>query len=82
MIQTDFSHLQAIDIYMTVCLAFVFTGLLEFAYVNVLTRTEKKKPVKSVYQVERGAQNGCVHTIKDGDDGDDDTSYREREVYI
>lgn len=34
---------QAIDIYMAVCLAFVFLGLVEFAYVNVLTRVESRK---------------------------------------
>lgn len=29
---------------MAACLAFVFLGLVEFAYVNVLTRVEKKRP--------------------------------------
>ncbi|XP_045205192.2 glycine receptor subunit alpha-2-like isoform X1 [Mercenaria mercenaria] len=36
------SYIKAIDIYMATCLAFVFLGLLEFAYVNVLTRKETK----------------------------------------
>lgn len=38
------SYVKAIDVYMAACLAFVFLGLVEFAYVNVLTRVEKKRP--------------------------------------
>jgi hypothetical protein len=37
---------QAIDVYMAVCLTFVFLGLVEFAYVNVLTRAERKEPAE------------------------------------
>ncbi|XP_053399987.1 glycine receptor subunit alpha-3-like isoform X2 [Mercenaria mercenaria] len=37
------SYLKAIDVYIAVCLTFVFMGLVEFAYVNVLTRAERKE---------------------------------------
>ncbi|KAL4230703.1 Glycine receptor subunit alpha-3 [Mactra antiquata] len=37
------SYVKAIDVYMATCLAFVFLGLVEFAYVNVLTRVEIRR---------------------------------------
>ncbi|XP_053400442.1 glycine receptor subunit alphaZ1-like [Mercenaria mercenaria] len=37
------SYLKAIDVWMAVCLGFVFLGLVEFAYVNVLARVEKRR---------------------------------------
>ncbi|XP_053400665.1 glycine receptor subunit alpha-3-like [Mercenaria mercenaria] len=37
------SYLKAIDVYMAACLTFVFLGLVEFAYVNVLTRVERRR---------------------------------------
>jgi len=36
-------HLKAIDVYMATCLTFVFAGLVEFAWVNVLMRNEGKQ---------------------------------------
>ncbi|XP_060566239.1 glycine receptor subunit alpha-2-like isoform X2 [Ruditapes philippinarum] len=36
------SYIKAIDVYMALCLTFVFLGLLEFAFVNVLTRAGTK----------------------------------------
>ncbi|KAL4220984.1 Glycine receptor subunit alpha-3 [Mactra antiquata] len=50
------SYVKAIDVYMATCLTFVFLGLVEFAYVNVLTRTEGRK--KSL--VPRNKENGKV----------------------
>ncbi|XP_076470382.1 glycine receptor subunit alpha-2-like [Babylonia areolata] len=36
------SYIKAIDVWMAGCLAFVFAALLEFAYVNVQSRVEKR----------------------------------------
>lgn len=37
------SYLKAIDLWMAVCLGFVFLALVQFAYVNVLSRVEKRR---------------------------------------
>ncbi|KAL8613884.1 hypothetical protein ACOMHN_032874 [Nucella lapillus] len=37
------SYVKAIDVWMAGCLAFVFAALLEFAYVNVQSRLEKRQ---------------------------------------
>ncbi|KAL8570106.1 hypothetical protein ACOMHN_033785 [Nucella lapillus] len=37
------SYLKAIDVWMAGCLVFVFSALLEFAYVNVQSRVEKRR---------------------------------------
>lgn len=36
------SYVKAIDVWMAVCLAFVFAALLEFAFVNVMQRRQQK----------------------------------------
>ncbi|XP_076449225.1 glycine receptor subunit alpha-2-like isoform X2 [Babylonia areolata] len=43
------SYLKAIDVWMAGCLVFVFGALLEFAYVNVQSRVEKRRRGESLY---------------------------------
>ncbi|XP_064608271.1 glycine receptor subunit alpha-3-like isoform X2 [Liolophura sinensis] len=38
------SYIKAIDVWMALCLGFVFSALLEFAFVNVLSRRKKNDP--------------------------------------
>ncbi|ESP02706.1 hypothetical protein LOTGIDRAFT_180167 [Lottia gigantea] len=37
------SYIKAIDVWMAMCLFFVFAALVEFAYVNVMSRVEKRR---------------------------------------
>lgn len=37
------SYVKAIDIWMSTCLFFVFAALIEFAYVNVLSRVDQRR---------------------------------------
>jgi len=45
------SYVKAIDVWMFVCLLYVFAALLEFAYVNVLMRRKNKQKADTVYEV-------------------------------
>ena len=50
------SYVKAIDVWMMVCLLFVFAALLEFAFVNVsIRRTDAYKPDKTVTDCEVSA---------------------------
>ncbi|OWF45321.1 glycine receptor subunit alphaZ1-like isoform X2 [Mizuhopecten yessoensis] len=42
------SYIKAIDIWMATCLMFVFASLLEFAYINVLSRKRRSKLLPSL----------------------------------
>ncbi|KAL4229819.1 Glycine receptor subunit alpha-3 [Mactra antiquata] len=42
------SYIKAIDVWMAMCLTFVFLGLLEFAYVNVQSRVQTRRK-QSIY---------------------------------
>ena len=37
------SYVKAIDVWMAMCLGFVFMALLQFAYVNVLSRVQRRR---------------------------------------
>ncbi|RUS79105.1 hypothetical protein EGW08_013115, partial [Elysia chlorotica] len=41
------SYIKAIDVWMAMCLFFVFTALIEFAYVNVNARVEKRRTTQA-----------------------------------
>ncbi|XP_060084313.1 glycine receptor subunit alpha-2-like [Ylistrum balloti] len=42
------SYIKAIDVWMATCLMFVFASLLEFAYINVLSRKRRSKLLPSL----------------------------------
>ena len=45
------SYVKAIDLWMAVCLMFVFAALIEFAFVNYYARQMKKKDKAKAEQV-------------------------------
>ncbi|XP_012944642.1 glycine receptor subunit alphaZ1 [Aplysia californica] len=48
------SYIKAIDVWMATCLFFVFAALIEFAYVNVNSRVEKRRTNQSMIQAQGG----------------------------
>ncbi|XP_060559072.1 glycine receptor subunit alpha-4-like [Ruditapes philippinarum] len=66
------SYLKAIDVWMAVCLGFVFLGLVEFAYVNVLSRVEKRRKKSTIGSIAVGtmmagvAAKNAVHASPGG----------------
>ena len=61
------SYVKAIDVWMFVCLLFVFAALLEYAYVNTVSRRQNKKQVSKepidIEQIEvRRYHNFCSHS--------------------
>ncbi|XP_052793064.1 glycine receptor subunit alpha-2-like isoform X2 [Mya arenaria] len=61
------SYVKAIDVWMAACLAFVFLGLVEFAYVNVQSRVSTRrqmsysKPVHELVQAVHNNMNGDIN---------------------
>ncbi|XP_076468370.1 glycine receptor subunit alpha-2-like [Babylonia areolata] len=43
------SYIKALDVWMAMCLIFVFSALIEFAYVNVLARVERRRQTKRTW---------------------------------
>ncbi|XP_045203265.2 glycine receptor subunit alpha-3-like isoform X1 [Mercenaria mercenaria] len=62
------SYVKGIDVWMATCLLFVFAALIEFAYVNVHSRVEKRR------------RQSCVgtHKIINGNDPDTEVDYEKR----
>ena len=53
------SYPKAIDIWMFVCMIFVFGALIQYAFVNTMAQTEKKKLVK--YQSDGGEVTSVIY---------------------
>ncbi|XP_078326174.1 glycine receptor subunit alpha-2-like isoform X2 [Crassostrea virginica] len=53
------SYIKAIDVWMAVCLTFVFLALLEFAYINVVSR-RNSKPIRTSSQAEMTFKRGTT----------------------
>lgn len=47
----------AIDVWMAACLIFVFAALIEFAYVNVHSRVEKRRRRESTVRLQRDSSS-------------------------
>ena len=56
------SYVKAIDVWMAVCLLFVFLALVQFAYVNVLSRVEKRRK-NTVAKIAMGCPD--THSVKE-----------------
>lgn len=55
------SYIKAIDVWMAVCVAFVFASLLEFAYVNVLNRRHQVyRRIMDDLRKRRETEDACI----------------------
>ncbi|XP_053398808.1 glycine receptor subunit alpha-2-like [Mercenaria mercenaria] len=65
------SYVKGIDVWMATCLLFVFAALIEFAFVNVHTRVEKRRQQKTI------PENEKMQNVKDA--GNEKTELDEKE---
>ncbi|XP_012939426.1 glycine receptor subunit alpha-3 [Aplysia californica] len=73
------SYLKSIDVWLATCLFFVFAALLEFAYVNVTARVEKRR--MTMREAVRMATDGAIGTkqnAKDKQEANSTAHMRER----
>ena len=61
------SYVKAIDVWMAMCLMFVFLALIEFAYVNVLARVENRRR-QSLKNLPMMLHPGAKENGTDGDE--------------
>jgi cytochrome bd-type quinol oxidase subunit 1 len=72
----------AIDVWMAVCLGFVFLGLVEFAYVNVLSRVEKRRKKSTIGSIAVGtmmagvAAKNAVHASPGGSENKESEDFK------
>ena len=69
---------------MAVCLGFVFLGLVEFAYVNVLSRVEKRRKQSTIGSIAVGTMMASVAAKNAGQklDGKAETSKETTKVNV
>ena len=58
------SYIKAIDVWMAVCLVFVFMALVQFAYVNVLSRVQKRR-MTTIGSIAIGCSEDTAEPTKD-----------------
>ncbi|CAG2234215.1 Glycine receptor subunit alpha-4,Gamma-aminobutyric acid receptor subunit beta-2,Gamma-aminobutyric acid receptor subunit beta-like,Gamma-aminobutyric acid receptor subunit beta,Glycine receptor subunit alpha-2,Glycine receptor subunit alpha-3,Gamma-aminobutyric acid receptor subunit alpha-4,Gamma-aminobutyric acid receptor subunit delta,Glycine receptor subunit alphaZ1,Glycine receptor subunit alpha-1 [Mytilus edulis] len=61
------SYIKAIDVWMAMCLFFVFAALIEFAWVNVLARVQQRRQTTYLHEVQNGnskprSRSSSTHT--------------------
>ncbi|XP_052076213.1 glycine receptor subunit alpha-3-like isoform X2 [Mytilus californianus] len=61
------SYIKAIDVWMAMCLFFVFAALIEFAWVNVLARVQQRRQTTYLHEIQNGtpkrrSRSSSTHT--------------------